>query len=76
VDDPTCWALLGVALALILLGSLLCWLGRRPKPPKLAKPERRHRRMPQEPLHYDHGSPAQRWLYGDYDKKDDNREGK
>jgi hypothetical protein len=32
--------------------------------------------MPQEPLHYDHGSPAQRWLYGDYDKKDDNREGK
>ncbi len=34
-----------------------------PKPP-IPQPRHQRRRTPHEPLHYDHGSPAQRWLYG------------
>jgi hypothetical protein len=60
-------------LALLLLALILCW-GHRPKPPgpKPTEPKHGKRRDPHEPLHYDQGSPAERWLYGDdFDKKDD-----
>jgi hypothetical protein len=60
-----------VGLLMIGLALWLCWRSRRPEPPK-AEPRHARRRDPHEPLHYDHGSPMERWLYGE----DDNREGK
>ena len=46
--------------------KLLARLIHRDRTPKPPTPQPRHqrRRDPHEPLHYDHGSPAQRWLYG------------
>ncbi len=46
--------------------KLLARLLRRDRHKKQPPPEprRRRHRDPHEPLHYDDGSPAQRWLYG------------
>jgi hypothetical protein len=46
--------------------KLLARLIRRDRAPKPPTPQPRHqrRRDPHEPLHYDHGSPPQRWLFG------------